>query len=282
MKRLLLRLFKGFIIGVIAIFLVTIGIDAADHFDNLSDTIIGRMIFNDNTALCPGDMVLVPAAPGSFCIDKYEASAGPGCPVPEPTSQTGTRENLDTGACQPASRAGAVPWRFISQTQAEMACAQAGKRLPTNEEWYLAALGTPDPESGWGPDDCQVDNNWYSHPGLTGSGKKCLSAAGAFDMSGNVWEWVKDEASDGMVGSRELPEAGYITEADSGGIPLVTDSGKPDPNFNEDYLWIKHDGVRGLARGGYWDNQADAGIFAVYLVAHPSFAGTGIGFRCVK
>jgi formylglycine-generating enzyme required for sulfatase activity len=62
--------------------------------------------------------------------------------------------------------------------------------LPTDKEWLQVALGTPDKETGWDSDDCQVENNWDIQPGLAGTGKNCVSAAGAYDMIGNVWEWT--------------------------------------------------------------------------------------------
>ena len=42
-----------------------------------------------------------------------------------------------------------IPAAFITWFQAQEACANAGKRLPTNAEWQVGANGTPDP----GPDD---------------------------------------------------------------------------------------------------------------------------------
>lgn len=56
----------------------------------------------------------------------------------------------------------------------------------------------------------------------------------------------------------------------------------PDPNYNEDYLWTKDSGIRGLIRGGYWNNKADAGVYAMHSAFDPSYVGSGIGFRCVK
>lgn len=220
---------------------------------------------------------------GGFCIDKYEAAPGSGCPYEDPQNQAHTRENLNNPDCKPVSAAGVVPWRYISQDQAQLACAKAGKRLPTNEEWYLAALGTPNPNSNWGPKDCHVNSNWNFQPGLTGSASNCVSSAGAYDMIGNVWEWVKGTIIDGIgEDGRRFPERGYIRNTDGKGLPAETDIEMPDPNYNEDFLWIQHEGVRSFMRGGYWDNQSRAGIYSVYLIYDPASAGPGTGFRCVK
>ena len=154
--------------------------------------------------------------------------------------------------------------------------------MPSDEEWYLASLGTPDKEADWQGSDCQVSSNWAAQPGLTGSGENCVSAYGAFDMIGNVWEWVKGEADGGVFKGKSLPLSGYVTAVDSQGVPVATDIEMADPNFNKDYFWLKEKDIRGLARGGYWDNKSDAGVYAMYLVSPPDFAGTGVGFRCAK
>lgn len=232
--------------------------------------------------VCPADMVVISSPAGEFCIDRYEASAGENCPNANPGSQASTKENLQNAACQPVSVPGAMPWVNISQDQADVACAKAGKRLPTNNEWYAAALATPDIDSNWTGDDCQVSRNWPSQPGSTGSGKNCRSAAGAYDMIGNVWEWVKGAISDGKFEGKQLPESGFIDSTDGDSLPARTNPNTPNENYNQDYFWIKNKGARSFARGGYWDNKTDAGQYSVYLVSEPSFAGSGIGFRCVK
>ncbi len=279
--KIILKILRYLVIGTIAIVLVSIGIDAADNYDNLSESIIGRLLFGEGQGPCPDDMVYIPSDTGGFCIDKYEASPGDKCPVRDVSSQIDTRDNLDYDECIPKSVPGFKPWRFISQNQAMTACAKAGKRLPSNKEWYQASLGTPDSKKDWKENNCQVYNNWKEQPGVCGSGKDCVSSYGAYDMIGNVWEWVNGEIINGMLDGEELPEAGYVSEVSSQGVIMNT-SNDPDPNFNEDYLWIKKNGVRGIARGGYWSNGSMAGAYAMYLVSPSSFAGNGVGFRCVK
>lgn len=280
--RIFKKIIKSFFIGLVAVFFVAVGIDAADHYDDLSESVMGRIFFGESAGPCPADMIFIPTSGNGYCIDKYEASPGKGCPELNISGQSQTRTNLDAANCKPESVAGAIPWNFISLTQAEAACAKAGKRLPTDEEWYQASLNTPDKDSGWTNEDCQVKNNWERQPGQTGTGKDCLSSYGAFDMIGNVWEWVKAEASDGIFKGKKLPPSGYITSIDINGLPIETSELKSDPNFNNDYFWIKASGARGMARGGYYDNESDAGFYSVYLDSPTSFAGVGIGFRCAK
>ena len=279
--KVIFKLTKALGIGIIAVILVTIGIDASDHFDNMSESIVGR-IFGGNEGLCPEDMVHILNDRGGFCIDIYEASPAKSCTYTNPLSQAETRSNLDLDSCNAVSQEGVIPWRFISQSQAQVACAKAGKRLATAEEWYLASLGVPDLSGNWTRDDCQVNNNWESQPGKTGSGLNCISSYGVYDMVGNVWEWVQGELNEGYFEDIKIPGSGYINSVNSKGIPIKTDANNPDPNYNEDYLWSKDSNIRGLIRGGYWNNKADAGVYAMHSAFDPSYVEGGIGFRCVK
>lgn len=262
--------------------LVTISIDAADNYDNLSQSFLGKVFFGDSGP-CPSDMVFIPYENGGFCMDKYEASPNKNCPVLKPSNQQDTRVDLTSAGCSAASQKSKIPWTFISQSQAREACARAGKRLPTNEEWFAASLGTPDfKKDDWGDSDCQLSSNWETQPGETGSGEICVSSYGTYDMIGNVWEWVAGEIVDGKYNGKKLPESGFIDEVDINGIPTISNKNTSNPNYNDDYFWMKDSKTRGMARGGFWDNKKEGGIYSSYLVSQPSFAGVGIGFRCVK
>lgn len=263
---------REFIVVIASIILATIGIRAGDQW-----------FFSDQEkSACPEDMAFVTSELGGFCIDKYEVSAAADCPFPVPTAMSQSAQNINDQDCRPVSVQGAIPWRGVSQSQASEACAKAGKRLPTNREWQQAAFGTPDHDSPWDQEDCQVDKNWDFQPGQTGSGANCLSSAGAFDMVGNVWEWVDGAVNDGSYNGRPLPEEGYIKGMASDAMPTMTEQASGDELYNKDYLWIQESGVRGIARGGYWNNKSDAGKNALYLSVSPSDSADGIGFRCVK
>jgi hypothetical protein len=152
---------------------------------------------------CPPDSVAV----GPACIDKYEASVWettnaalikkiqrgrvtPGDLTAAGAIQRGVASD-DYGAGCPdtgngcthvyaVSIPGVTPSAFLTWFQATAAARNSGKRLPSYAEWQAAALGTPDGAP------CIID---AGGPGLTGTAG-CVSDVGAFDMVGNVWEWV--------------------------------------------------------------------------------------------
>jgi sulfatase-modifying factor enzyme 1 len=168
---------------------------------------------------CAADAVLA----GTVCLDRYEAGVWR---VPNPATtnaslvrkiQLGraTRADLTVGGATqlgalfvddyaPCTNNGQncandiyavslpseIPSANITWFQAQEACANAGKRLPTSAEWQVGANGTPDP----GPDNGTTDCNTASdgEASLTGARPRCVSARGAFDMVGNLAEWVAD------------------------------------------------------------------------------------------
>jgi formylglycine-generating enzyme required for sulfatase activity len=277
------RLFVVFVISIGALTLTTIGIDAVDHLNNFSNSIIGS-IFMDKTlqSPCPEDMVYIISTAKNFCLDKFENSLADQCPIQNIMSQEDTSANLNESDCKPVSVKNAYPWVNISQDQAREACAKAGKRLASVEEWSAAVLGTPDKDADWTEDDCQVASNWADQPGPTGTAVNCVSAAGAFDMIGNAWEWSDGVIWEGQYQNDPLPDSGYVIGSNGEGLAGLTRPNEPNQNYRGDYFWIKKQGIRAIALGGYWDNKAKAGQYCAYLVSLPSFANEAVGFRCAK
>ncbi len=261
---------------------------------------------NTNLTKCPPDMV--PNGPG--CIDKYEASvwvttdaalvvkiktgaATKGDLIAVLGRQRGTNlDDYDTGdmgdtgsgcpdtanGCKTfyaTSLAGDTPSRFITWFQALATCRNAGKRLPTNQEWQMAAFGTPDPGVNAAT---RCNSNPSNALVNTGSRSMCASDIGAYDMVGNVSEWVADWMQGGRLtwaptgpGSTLLPINSSVYGGDySANINAATDQGD-GTNF-----------PAALIRGGSYLEGTFGGVFAVAANAAPSFTGPTVGFRCAK
>jgi len=242
------------------------------------------------SALCPPDSV----KSGPTCMDKYEASmwripptnpAGGSnallirrIPLGKTTAAALTAagatrlgESSDNYApCNDngsnctdvyaVSIAGVTPAASINWFQAAAAARNSRKRLPTNQEWQAGALGTPD--TGGADDGVTTCNSDNLAPGVTATGSRsaCVSDVGAFDMVGNLVEWVADW------------------------VPLTPISVTPlfagDQNVTG--VVVVNDGPAALLRGGQFTDFTTAGVFAVYGSNRPSASGALIGFRAAR
>lgn len=263
--------------------LSTLAINAIDSLDNPKYLMLGAVFqaYDDvgGSGPCPSDMTYVDTSSGGFCIDTYEASVGRDCMHAIPRSAAETDANLSMHTCKPESVVEGTPWVFISRQQAELACAHAGKRLPSTTEWYRAALGTPDSDAVPAPDACNTEGNTSNKAGAR---TKCVSSSGAYDMVGNVWEWQQETVTDGILNGRALPSEGYVTSIDDNGVPIATDQTMPNASLFSDYLGIDPTDTQGVLRGGYWRSSTDAGVYSMNVTVPPSFQGNAVGFRCAK
>jgi formylglycine-generating enzyme required for sulfatase activity len=155
-----------------------------------------------------------------------------------------------------------TPARGITWFQATAAARNAGKRLPTNAEWQAGALGTPDPGDTPGADDCNTVSGVLTP---TGSRRNCQSDVGAFDMVGNVSEWV----ADWMPLSTVCPGWGAFSD-DEMCLAGVSETSGPGA----------------LVRGGDNDVSSSggalAGVFAVMGILNPSRGFNLVGFRAAR
>ena len=86
------------------------------------------------------------------------------------------------------------PVVYTNWYMAKEYCEWRGARLPTEAEWQKAAQGTDGRIYPWG--DEEIDNTFANYGSsdtkTVGSYPKGVSPYGAYDMAGNVWEWVAD------------------------------------------------------------------------------------------
>jgi formylglycine-generating enzyme required for sulfatase activity len=263
------RLIKAALTVLGAIVFSTLGIYAADSLQGIGGG-IGQFAGVKKSGICMDGSVPITVDGRILCVDEYEASPSLDCPHTILSNTVQSEENASTKNCYASSVAGKVPWNFISLPQAQRMCGGAGKRLPTSEEWYHIALGTD-------ANTCTIQTTAVEKTG----NPDCTSSIGAYDVVGNVWEWVDEEVHGNVFNERILPDEGYVSSVDSQGVALES-GGVANNLYGKDYIWSKSEGVFGMLRGGFYGSGQDAGLYTVNASVQTSFATQGVGFRCVK
>lgn len=259
---------KSVFIGVGALIISTLGIQASDELSGVTGRLSGLVI--ESQEVCGIHEVPILFGSHSICMDVYEASPAVSCPYAQTKSELDTQVNVGTAACEANTAPNLEPWKYVTYTEAQQLCARSGKRLPTNEEWYKVAISLSETEACFSS-------------GVLGStgASNCVTSTGVYDVVGNVWEWMDDTVIDGTYKDRSLPLSGYVTLVDGEGIVLTTHN-EPDPRFGEDYAWVSSTGVQGIIRGGFYGSGSDGGIFSQNLAVPLNFSAVGVGFRCVR
>jgi formylglycine-generating enzyme required for sulfatase activity len=85
------------------------------------------------------------------------------------------------------------PVVYVSYEDMQAYAKWAGKRLPTEAEWQLAAQGSDGRKWPWGDEFHGTHcNNSFDRPTPVDAFSKGQSIYGAFDLVGNVWQMTND------------------------------------------------------------------------------------------
>jgi sulfatase-modifying factor enzyme 1 len=179
---------------------------------------------SDEPARCPPDMALVL---GAVCVDRWEGSLVEVLPGGAERAYSPFQTLDPQIVVRAVSRPGVIPQAYISGADAEKACQASGKRLCTAREWEVACRGPARTTYPYGAvreekrcnDDGRKvhpvadvtkrlglpeDRMWYENMGnplinqlpdtldKTGEHATCTNEYGAYDMVGNLHEWLED------------------------------------------------------------------------------------------
>ena len=99
------------------------------------------------------------------------------------------------------NRAGAAVVTHVDWPDAVKLCQGAGKHLCSEDEWQTACSGPDHLPFPYGQQfekgRCLSQAPKVREPGAAGALKRCVSAAGVFDLSGNVAEWTSSALREG-------------------------------------------------------------------------------------
>lgn len=200
---------------------------------------------------------MVEVVPGKLWVDIYLASEGSGV----------WPENI------PVSRYGAPPIKddIYARVDFHLLARNAGKRLPSAEEFLTYAEGAP--QGNGGNNDTAWSATTNTGPTNTGAVAKAVSMFNVVDAAGNLWEWLDDHYDLGVE-----DRLNWSTN--------IVNVGK-DAAFarGQAYTYVYGAGNtsswRCFVGGGPFDSGVRCGSRCLLSAAVPWYAYGSVGLRCV-
>jgi formylglycine-generating enzyme required for sulfatase activity len=246
---------------------------------------------------CPNGYIFVPKnttyTAVDFCVMKYEAK----------NDGYGTAVSTATG----------TPWVSIDRPTSRSHCQALGPGydLISNDQWQTIARNIAGVASNWStgtvasgelnrghsdnvPTNALVAVTDDNNP-CSGTGQTCNASTWdsqrrthalsngnkIWDFGGNVWEWVTNNNTvvNGADGYISTMSGADIRQTRYGAASFCASPGST-PYCGMGYGWFAYS-AGSVVRGGFWNNDVSAGVFATVLSRTPSITDTNIGFRCV-
>lgn len=218
-------------------------------------TITYRLTANDEFVPYPSEDRDVTVKIDSFLIDKYPVTNEEYLRfiretryIPDDT--TNYLKHWESG--MPVSGQERYPVVYVSLEDARAYAAWAGKRLPEESEWQLAAQGTDGRQWPWGNEfHATKCNNGFGRPTPVDAFPKGESPYGVADLVGNIWQMTGDVYCDGAYYFNIIRGGSYF---------------KPESSW-----WYVQGGPQPLT------------ATQIQLLVSPGYDRSAtLGFRCVK
>jgi formylglycine-generating enzyme required for sulfatase activity len=163
---------------------------------------------------------------------------------------------------RPVPGSESLPVAHVTWAAAIAFCQAAGKRLPIEAEWEVAAAGgLARREFPWGnrlPDSTLANWDGAHRGGPAPVGSYPPTPEGVFDLAGNVWEFVQDPWSETYGQARAVPQDTLAQDT----LSRVT--------------------TRRVIRGGSY-GAVPINLRTRFRDSHPPLApGPHVGFRCAR
>lgn len=199
----------------------------------------------------------------AFYIDKYEVT------------NSFYKVCVDSGTCQLPKDASRYkdpkyfnhPVGYVTWSMAQAYCEWRGALLPTEAQWEKASRGTDERTYPWGE---VLDTNFANYNNsvgdttVVGSYESGKSPYGAYDMSGNVYEWVFDW---------------YLSD-----YYLIIGDNSSNPSGPSAAPYDASDSSYGRVwRGGRWSTTNGNHLRSAYRAwDDPDASFSSLGFRCAR
>lgn len=200
---------------------------------------------------------MVEVVPGKLWVDIYLASEGSGV----------WPENI------PVSRYGVAPIKddIYARVDFHLLARNAGKRIPTAEEFLTYAEGAP--QGNAANNDTAWSATTNTGPTNTGAVAKAVSMFNVVDAAGNLWEWLDDHYDLGLEN-----RTAWSTDIVNVGKDAAFARGQ---TYTYVYGASDTSSWRSFIGGGRFDDGVSCGSRCLSSSANPWYAHGHVGLRCV-